>query len=79
MREVLGEFVQAVDHAFGGRHFVCARGQLNPQPGRRLAVVAAEVIVFFRSHLDGGDVTEGDLRTVLINPQGNITELFRRL
>ena len=79
MREILRQLVQTADDAFSGRHFVCARGQLNPQPGRRLAVVAAEVIVFFRPHLDGGDIAKGDLRTVLINPQGNITELFRRL
>ena len=79
MREVLRQLVQTADDAFGGRHFVCARGQLNPQPGSRLAVVAAEVIVFLRSHFHGRDVAKGNFRAVLINPKGDIAELFRGL
>ncbi len=79
VREVLRQLVEAIQYQLRGRHFVRAGGQLNAKTGSRIAVKTAEVVIFFRPQLHGGDIAQFDLGTVLINAQGDIAKLLRRL
>ena len=79
MWEVLRQLGDLVFHQLIGLQFVGAGGQLDVHACGLHAVVAAEVVVVLAAQLNGGDVAQRHQRTVLIDPQGDLAELFRRL
>ena len=61
VRKILRQLIEAIDHSLRRGHFVGAGSKLNSQARSGLPVVAAEVVVLLRPHLDGGDIAQRHL------------------
>ena len=73
------QLFHALTHQLIGVHLVSAGGELDAQARRRLAVIAAQIIIFLRAQRHLRHVAQRHYRAVGIGLQGNGLELFRRL
>ena len=78
-REAGLHLLDQLGDAFGGGQGVGIGGQRDRDARGRLAVVAADHRITFRTDLDPGDVTKAQRRTVRIGTHDDGAELFRRL